>query len=313
MTVSTLVSAVLLWTQFAPLCELDSVSVNESSGIAASNFAPGVFYTHNDSGDGPRFFRFRKDGRVDATFTLNAGAVDWEDMESAVVGGTRYLYFADVGDNGRTRAKVAVYRCEEPPIGSPSGALATTKFEFRYPDSPHNCEGMFVAPDGAVWLVTKESGAAKVFRGVPDASATVTLEAKGSLAINTGGLGGQLVTGASLSRDGKKVVVRTYTGVRAYSAASGIEGWWNSPPEVVGNLIELQGEAVCFSLDDGAILTSSEGVPCPISISLRKNPRATGGLNLSTVLIRVENWPFGPGLWSKILPFSGATSNVKPV
>ncbi|MGE0001185.1 MAG: hypothetical protein AB7F50_02625 [Fimbriimonadaceae bacterium] len=280
MTGTTLAAALLLWTPFSMMCELDSVSVNESSGIAASNHSPGVFYTHNDSGDGPRFFRFLKDGSVNATFTLTAGALDWEDMESAVVGGARYLYFGDIGDNARVRSKVTVYRCEEPLASMGSGALATTKYDFRYPDAPHNCEGMFVAPDGAIWLVTKESGPSKVFRGVPDASGTVTLEEKGSISINTGGLGGQLVTGASLSHDARIVVVRTYTGVRAYSATAGLDGWWASPAENVGNLIEIQGEAVCFSLDDGALLTSSEGVPCAVSISLRKNPRVIGRLNL---------------------------------
>lgn len=280
MTGITLAATLLAWTPFSLMCELDNVAVNESSGLAASNHAPGVFYTHNDSGDGPRFFRFRKDGTVDATFNLSATAVDWEDMESAVVGGTRFLYFGDIGDNARARAKVTVYRCEEPALTVGSSVVATTKFDFRYPDAPHNCEAMFVAPDGAVWFVTKESGPAKVFRGTPSTSGTVTLEPKGTLTINTGGLGGQLVTSATISHDARLVVVRTYTGVRSYRAGAGLDGWWNSPEESLGNLIEIQGEAVCFSLDDGAVLTSSEGVPCPILISLRKNPRATGGLNL---------------------------------
>lgn len=266
------------WSPFALLCELDDPAVNESSGLAASLLAPGVFYTHNDSGDSPRFFRFDKTGKVTGVFAVQGSATDWEDMDSATVGGVKYLYLADVGDNASVRPHVTVYRVAEPALAQASGSLPAEAFRFRYPDGAHDCEGVFVAPDGAVWFVTKERSrpAALVYRGVPSASGTVTLEAKGSLSIDTGGLGGRLVTGASIAHRSPAVVVRTYTGVRLYRGAGGLEGWWEAVPAEVGSPTEVQGEAVCFGLDDRSVLTSSEGRPCPVSISLWKTPRASG-------------------------------------
>jgi hypothetical protein len=264
------------WSPFSLLCELDEPAVNESSGLAASLRGPGVFYTHNDSGDTPRVFRFDKTGHVSAVFSLPGTAVDWEDMDAAVVGGVPYLYLADVGDNGSVRAFVTVHRVPEPALNQGSGALAAESFRFRYPDGAHDCEAVFVGPDGAVWFVTKERTrpAALVFRGVPVAGQTVTLEAKGSLSIDTGGLGGKLVTGASLAHRSPSVVVRTYTGVQTYRAAT-LDGWWAAAPQSVGQPVEAQGEAVCFGLDDRSILTSSEGTPCPVSISTWKLPRVS--------------------------------------
>lgn len=278
MIVLALALAASGWSPFTLLCELDDPAVNESSGLAASLRGPGVFYTHNDSGDAPRVFRFDKAGHVSAVFTLPGVAVDWEDMDAAVVGGVPYIYLADVGDNGAVRANVTVHRVVEPQLSQGSGNLAAESFRFRYPDGAHDCEGVFVSPDGAVWFVTKERTrpAALVFRGIPAAGQTVTLEAKGSLAIDTGGLGGKLVTGASLAHRSPTVVIRTYTGVRTYRSAT-LEGWWEAAPLVVGQPVEAQGEAVCFGLDDRSILTSSEGRPCPVSISVWKLPRATGG------------------------------------
>src|SRR4051794_11565392 len=52
--------------------------LTESSGVAASHRYPGSYWTHNDSGDGPRVFLFDFAGIVRAKLTVaGAGAVDW--------------------------------------------------------------------------------------------------------------------------------------------------------------------------------------------------------------------------------------------
>ena len=57
----------------------------------------GTFWTHNDSGDGPRVFELDDDGafRARGRACTNAEAVDWEDI--AIRGYT--LYVGDIGDN----------------------------------------------------------------------------------------------------------------------------------------------------------------------------------------------------------------------
>jgi len=45
------------------LCRLQSRGINESSGLACSRTTPGLFWTHNDSGDDARVFLFDRQGR----------------------------------------------------------------------------------------------------------------------------------------------------------------------------------------------------------------------------------------------------------
>ena len=103
------------WAQPQELCTITDERVDESSGVAPSQLTAGVFFTHNDSGDKPRFFRFQKSGKVDGVYELkDAKATDWEDMASATVNGKPYLYFGDVGDNAESRSDVTIYRVPEP-------------------------------------------------------------------------------------------------------------------------------------------------------------------------------------------------------
>src|SRR5437764_643295 len=46
------------------LARLESREVTESSGIVASRRNPGLFWTHNDSGDGPFVYAFDRAGRA---------------------------------------------------------------------------------------------------------------------------------------------------------------------------------------------------------------------------------------------------------
>src|SRR4051794_6987818 len=46
------------------LGRIDSREITESSGLAASRKHPGVFWTHNDSGNGPYIFAITRDGHL---------------------------------------------------------------------------------------------------------------------------------------------------------------------------------------------------------------------------------------------------------
>src|SRR4051812_4643102 len=60
------------------LASLQNKKVNESSGIVVSRRTPGVFWTHNDSGDGPNLFATDRKGRSLASFTVTGATnVDW--------------------------------------------------------------------------------------------------------------------------------------------------------------------------------------------------------------------------------------------
>ena len=94
------------------VAQLANQEINESSGIAAGRTNLGVFFTHNDSGDTPRFFAFNEKGEDLGSFNvIGAEAKDWEDMASFSLDNKNYLLFADVGDNAVKRKKPeAVHR-----------------------------------------------------------------------------------------------------------------------------------------------------------------------------------------------------------
>src|SRR5215208_316535 len=62
------------------LATLQEPAVNESSGIAASRLDPGLFWTHNDSGDDPFIYAFDREGKRRGVWRVRqAEARDWED------------------------------------------------------------------------------------------------------------------------------------------------------------------------------------------------------------------------------------------
>lgn len=255
--------------------KITEAAINESSGIGASRKQSGVYYTHNDSGDTARFFRFDKKGAVTGTFRLaNVKAIDWEDMEVATVKGRNYIYLADCGDNLRNREEIFVHRVMEPSLTDETAVIESVQtYRFQYPDRKNDCEAVFVNPaDGSIWFVTKarDKKTSVYVARTPKPGAVQKLELVfDDLKINTGGLGGTLVTAASCSPDGKRIIIKTYAGGYLYTVPEKPENfadWVKSKPMPVQFPLEKQGEAVCFSLDNAFLISSSEGSPCPISL-----------------------------------------------
>src|SRR5690606_10690255 len=91
--------------------------VAESSGLAASRSHPGVFWTHNDSGDEAFVFAIDSAGRLLGRVRVTgAENHDWEDIALAPCGDDAgdCLYIADTGNNLGSREEVAIYRVPEP-------------------------------------------------------------------------------------------------------------------------------------------------------------------------------------------------------
>ncbi|HEX8422495.1 MAG TPA: hypothetical protein VF634_03745, partial [Pyrinomonadaceae bacterium] len=208
---------------------LEDRSVDESSGIAASRLNAGVYWTHNDSGDGPFIYAFDGSGRSKGVWRVTgAQALDWEDIATGPgpVGGTSYIYIGDMGDNDREGKTITVYRVAEPPVeshGSNSRAnpLQTAPAEvirLEYPDSKHDAEALLVHPlTGDLYVITKtKKAAAKVYKAAAplDASTVVQLNFVADLQLPAERRG--TVTGGDISPDGQRLVLCDY--VSAYEA-----------------------------------------------------------------------------------------------
>ncbi|HEY5153540.1 MAG TPA: hypothetical protein VIJ47_02330 [Acidimicrobiales bacterium] len=243
--------------------------LTEASGIVASPDHPGVWWTHNDSGDTARFFAVRADGTLAATATVaDATATDWEDIAMGpAVGasaiGAPALYLADIGDNASARTEIVIHRVAEPDPARDAVVHDDQPLRLHYPDGPHDAEALIVDPDsGELVIVTKDwslAGRSEVYRtsgsAMSDAPITLDHVATVQLPVAT------LVTGADISADGTVVALRSYDGVRFYRRPAGAPLWqaFASEPCTVEIPGEKQGEAVGFAPDGRSIMTISEG------------------------------------------------------
>lgn len=264
------------------LANLEYQPINESSGIAASRRNPNLFWTHNDSGDGPFIYAFDRRGKHRGVWrVLGAKAVDWEDM---AIGpgpkrGKSYLYLGDIGNNLKTREEIIVYRVEEPLISSRDSSSSqqsplTTQqadvIRFRYPNGNHNSETLLVHPStGDLYIVTKVSGEpAGVYKAKAPLSKSrvTTLEPAGEVRFPNALVG--VITGGDISPDGRRIILCDY--LEAFelvlSGKSGIafETIWKQPLIPVDIGARQQGEAVCYSADGMAVFATSEQLPCPL-------------------------------------------------
>ncbi len=249
-------------------------NLKELSGIAVSSTNPNVAWVHNDSGDTARIFAVdTKTGATLGTYTISgAKAVDWEDIDigPGPVPGKSYIYIGDIGDNGASRSSVQVYRVPEPVVtGTAANPVKATltgvdTFNLKYPDGSHNAESLIVDPNsGQMVIIDKTSAGNPTIFEAPGnlvSGSTTTMTDVGTLPL--GGGGGNLVTGADVSRDGTEVAVRTYDHVLLYhrDPSQDIATVLEQQKAVQGPVPnEQQGEAIGFLPDGSGYITTSEG------------------------------------------------------
>ena len=261
------------------LGELEDKSVDESSGIVASRRNRDLFWTHNDSGDGPFIYAFDRAGEKRGTWRLTgAKALDWEDIATGPgpKKGQPYLYVGDIGDNGRERREIVVYRVAEPVVVPED--VATNRLEpqqtepvetirLRYPDKRHDAEALAVHPTtGDLYVITKTmntTAAASVYKLAAPFSTTAinTLEKVGEVRVPSIVPG--MITGGDISPDGTRLILCDY--FNAYevnlpeNSRGNFDDIWKQSPAIVRLGERQQGEAICYRSDGRAILATSEG------------------------------------------------------
>jgi hypothetical protein len=237
--------------------------LREGSGLAATA-RPGVFWTHNDSGDEPVLYTTDSAGRdLGRIRVRGASAVDWEDIDAGpcVVVPGRCLYIGDIGDNAGRRPQVTVYRVIEPtPPADHTDTLRAVDvldtFVIRYPDGPRDAESVIVTPDGLLLLVSKpRQGRPQLYWASVRRSGRVTMTAGAVLPIATSVPRGRLVTGGAISPDGRWVVLRTYVSLHFFVREGATTLRALTRPEGIPiPYVETQGEGVTFDGPDRLVL-----------------------------------------------------------
>lgn len=245
--------------------------IRESSGLVRSRTWPGVYWTHNDSGDQARIFSVRADGSIikpqrikddEYTGTLIRGAdnIDWEDIALDADGN---LYIGDFGNNGNARRDLGVYVLKEPNPFERVVVGVLWRIPFEYPDQKqyppllkeknYDAEALFAA-NGRLYILTKNRGNSRtnLYR-----FATFNPNQMNRL-VRLGAFDTRaMVTAADTSADGSRLVVLTYKALWMFERASAdAESWLDGKVWWLPISNGRQCEGVCFAND--AILITNE-------------------------------------------------------
>ncbi|MFF2505033.1 WD40 repeat domain-containing protein [Streptomyces sp. NPDC058067] len=224
--------------------------ITESSGLAASRLHPGIYWTHNDSGDGPYLYAVDgKTGKTVATLTLT-GIGAPRDVEAISIGPDDNLYVGDIGDNlGGSWSHVWIYKLPEPKELRDQTVRAT-QYVVKYADGPRNAEALMVHPKtGRVYIAEKNEDGGGLYEGPATLSAAGTNVFRRVAGIDL------WVTDGAFSPDGRHLALRGYFGGISYA-------WKDGKPKREGQLnvpTQPQGESVTYTLDGKTLLYGSEG------------------------------------------------------
>ena len=243
-----------------PAASFDSPAINESSGLAASRRFPGLYWTHNDSGDTAVIFAVDREGRLvgKPVRLLGATNVDWEDIAADGAGN---LWIGDFGNNLNSRTDLCLYVLPEPDPRVEEKVRVTKRIAIRFPDQSlfppprweYDAEALFVA-FGKPYVLTKHRGSSttrlyRLDQGDDGFSAPLTL-------VGTFDVGG-MVTAADASPDGRRILVLTYNALWLFEARSGDDyfgGRIRWLPIWAG-----QCEGVCFDADGSILMDNEQG------------------------------------------------------
>ena len=269
------------------IAQIGSKEINESSGLAVSKCQHNVFWTHNDSGDGPFIYAFNDKGESLGTFRIpDVKNIDWEDIAtSKTADGECFLFIGEIGDNERKRDVHSIYRIKEPnlsdrPANSRENAASTNEvavLNFTYPNERLDAEALLVHPTtNEIYVVSKEfEGPAKVFKINPDfASKEIQTAAEiGAISLPANPKG--FVTGGDISPDGRRLVLCDYFAGYEFvlpAAAEKFDEVWKVKP-IAFNLGPRQiGEAVAFGADENTIFATTERINAPL-IRVRRSQK----------------------------------------
>ncbi|KES07466.1 membrane protein [Streptomyces toyocaensis] len=240
--------------------------ITESSGLAASRLHPGVYWTHNDSDDGPYLYAVDgATGETVARLTLT-GVGTPRDVEAISVGPGNRLFVGDIGDNlGGSWPYVWIYELPEPEKLR-DATVRATQYVVKYSDGPRDAESMIVHPKtGRVYIVDKKEEGGHLYEGPAELSASGDNVFRPIAPVEL------WATDAALSPDGQRLAVRGYFG--------GIHYAWNDGRiQRKGRLsvpLQGQGESVTYSADGSRLMYGSEGTESPVES--REAPGGEGG------------------------------------
>lgn len=252
-------------------------ALSESSGLARSQRAADLWWSHNDSGGPTDLYAFDGRGKARGVLQLRPALnLDWEDMSSYTEDGAPRLIVGDIGDNNALRLSIRLYLLDEPALADAAPKLTAAPLQtiiVRYPDGARDCEALAVdADEGMIYLLSKRDAVPRLYRlPLHPSLPRVTAEALGEIAIPRAPEGSanseriNWVTSMDFDATLRRVAVVTLTRAYVYMRGEG-ESWaqaFQHAPQAYALPDDPQIEAIAFSMDGRELLITSEGSPTP--------------------------------------------------
>lgn len=259
---------------------VEPMELNALSGLTLSRAQPEILFAHNDH-DRAVIYALDLQGRLHARITLDgATATDIEDIALGPCAAYSCIYLGDIGDNAAQRAEYAILRIPEPTVPAAPGNSALSskaeRYRFTYEDGSHNAESLMVAPDGALYVVTKlapgsggrveATGASSVYKLTPPLSIDGVARATKVATLPAPAAGDQAASAAAAHPCGLGFLLRTYNRVYEFQAPEGasFEAAFQATPKVVAMPDEPQSEGIDYRPGGRGFVTSGEGTRAPI-------------------------------------------------
>ena len=277
---------------------LSEHALPEASGLTISGVNPRILWSHNDSGSASKAIALNSEGRILGSIRLPDMADDLEDIDEAPCPhrAGRCLWLGDIGDNALQRDTLRLWITPEPPVATPFDTVNissdqipnhTLSITFTLEGGVADIEAMVVDHDGErIWLFEKrEEGPVNVWLldlnaeevaerldawlrgdlpdlGVLTAQILTSFEAPGVPVTY-----GRMITSADLSPDGRRVLIRVYTGIYEYRLAEPYALSTLDEIEPIrialGPINEPQGEALSYGWRGEGVWSISESPESP--------------------------------------------------
>ena len=256
------------------LGDIDSLGLDEASGLTSSRREKHVLFAMNDSGSEAGLFALDHAGRHLAYWRVDHdGRHDFESLAGFSHGGEDYLLIADTGDNLNWRSHVNLLVVKEPLVSGGGGEIGVEWIQrIGYPGGKRDVEAVAVnSDDGEILLISKARIPPELFSVpllVPGSeevvTATLVTRLRGIPAPNArhlleDGLKGRYrsqVTGFDIK--GRQAVLLTYGDAYLYRRR-GDESWAETFLKLPARIPLPKNprmEAGCIDREDGFIVTA---------------------------------------------------------
>lgn len=242
------------------LSELTNKKLKELSGLTESHRYPGMFWTHNDSGNNAEIFLIDRDLNIKMVVTLqNIDNRDWEDLTVGPGPDAQksYVYVGDIGDNDAVYPYKYIYWFEEPEMNGNNIDISLDsvgKITFQLEGAVKDTESLFIDPTSKdLYVISKRENPVALYR-LNAAEGTDTLTARKIMNLPQH----KTVSADYSPKDG--LLIKNYDTILWWENKQGMDLMTllkESPVEVPYEK-EPQGESIAWLKDGSGFYTISE-------------------------------------------------------